>query len=198
VIWHSSRAARYQRELLNVKQFRCPSDPHPEQVLSYVVNGFSFPYFKQPGDNEDVEPGDDTGPANAQAPEVVFSRVSDLSVTVTIDVRNPDIPRIAKRTAVSPFETQPASKIYLTEANKKTPLPGDRNWGVFHDIFVFRHLPFASVDARISNDRRHPGGVTAMFFDGHADVLKFNEIDSGFPRRFDDRLRMFTAFRQDD
>ena len=53
-------------------------------------------------------------------------------------------------------------------------------------------IPFG-VAPRIANDQRHPTGINAMFFDGHARAMALEEMDIGWPNAIVDRLRWFTV-----
>ncbi|MCA9244189.1 MAG: hypothetical protein KDA32_09555, partial [Phycisphaerales bacterium] len=87
---------------------------------------------------------------------------------------------------------RPSTLIFLTEAH--TSLPSD-TLGL-HDVMLANQLPFGSFP-RIASDRRHPRGITALFFDGHADVMPLNELDAGWPTTLDLRLRYLTTFVED-
>jgi prepilin-type N-terminal cleavage/methylation domain-containing protein/prepilin-type processing-associated H-X9-DG protein len=62
-------------------------------------------------------------------------------------------------------------------------------------IFVGGHLPYAK-SPRIDNDldsgevkKRHPGGATLAFFDGHAEAMSYRKIDPGSEKPLSIRLR---------
>jgi len=81
----------------------------------------------------------------------------------------------------------PARIIYVTEAH------ANLRWDEFryHHIFLTSQLPFGSLP-RIAADQRHPGGITALFFDAHAQVMPLQSVDVGWPNSLGLRLRWFT------
>ncbi len=82
---------------------------------------------------------------------------------------------------------QPAQTIYVTEAHKSL------YWDdyTFHHFFLTSQLPFGSRP-RIASDQRHPGGINALFFDGHAKTLRLKTVDPGWPNSLGLRLGLFT------
>ena len=78
--------------------------------------------------------------------------------------------------------------IYLTEAHAKLPT----NSGQYHDLFYSSQLPLASYP-RIANDKRHPSGINALFFDTHVERMPLEHMDVGWPSPRVDRLRWFTT-----
>ena len=176
------RAAMREAALL-----QCPSFPQPEQTLDYVVNAYGDPYQRRGSENGNEDTGD--GPISALHIRAAFTKMDDMSANILVDGGTLGI----SRTALPPNMLQPTNRIYIAEAHANMPLPSDSAWAQLTDLFVFSHLPFAS-QPRINNDRRHPGGVAALFFDGHADVVGFKKIDPGFGRPLEDRMRLFTNF----
>ena len=96
-----------------------------------------------------------------------------------------------------PAEANPAKLIYLTESHVSLP------WGCaqmdllslgirFHTFFLTIQLPFAGTP-RIANDQRHPIGINALFFDGHAETMELERLDVGYPHPIGQRLRYFTV-----
>ncbi len=82
---------------------------------------------------------------------------------------------------------QPAHTIYVTEAHISMP------WDdfAFHHFFLTSQLPFGQYP-RIANDQRHPGGINALFFDGHAATMSLKKMDPGWPSSLGLRLSWFT------
>jgi prepilin-type N-terminal cleavage/methylation domain-containing protein/prepilin-type processing-associated H-X9-DG protein len=154
----------------------CPAYPKAEQPRDYVVNAFPNPYPLGPLDEVGAPTG--PGPVSNGGGRIEFTKRSELR------------------------RLQPAEIIYLTEAHELMPLPDDvlprgqrtGTWGQFHDLFLARHTALGA-DPRINNDRRHPGGTTALFFDGHAEPMRLGRLDPGPGTPFDQRLRWFTEFR---
>ncbi len=88
-----------------------------------------------------------------------------------------------------------ADYIYITEVNSsviENNLTSTEGYNFrFHHFFTGSHLPYAGTP-RIASDKRHSGGLNALFFDGHADTLSPNEIDPGWPNSLALRLRWFS------
>jgi prepilin-type N-terminal cleavage/methylation domain-containing protein/prepilin-type processing-associated H-X9-DG protein len=81
-----------------------------------------------------------------------------------------------------------ARVIFTTEAHKNLPTTDLQ----FHDLFMAHQLPFGSFP-RIANDLRHPNGINASFFDGHAERMNLHNLDAGWPKPAGERLRYFTT-----
>ncbi len=60
----------------------------------------------------------------------------------------------------------------------------------YHDLFFTSQLPLAPVP-RIANDKRHPGGINSLFFDGHAATMSIRKLDAGWPENIGVRMRWF-------
>ncbi len=161
----ANRRRRLMRACEKNTLLQCPSFPVPEQVLDYVVNAFEMPLEITAAQNVGTQPGDET--TNAGRNGVEFTRTDEIALF------------------------RPAERIHITEAHASMPtLPRD-GWGQYNDVFQDDHTSFGA-NPRVSNDQRHPGGVNAVFFDGHAKTLSFSQIDAGYPRTVDIRLRWFT------
>lgn len=164
-LWDAGNRGPLEEACARTKSLQCPRFPAEDQVLDYVVNGFPIPYTYRNRDNPGTTTGD--GPENAGRSGEPFSRLADLAF-----FRQSDI-------------------IYITEAHFRMPRPTRANWGVYHDVFSPKHLPFA-VEPRVSNDDRHPGGLTSVFFDGHASIMRMTRVDPGYPRSIAERVRWWT------
>src|SRR5262249_29752308 len=140
--------------------------PQDEQPLDYVVNSFMIPFPLAAGEQMDPTTGD--GPIGSADP-----RRSEFS----------NLGRLGR--------VSPASLIYLTEAHANMPLPGNANWAVQTDIFNPEQMARARRP-RISNEGRHPRGITATFFDSHAGMLRAAMVDPGPGYSIYDRIRRFT------
>ncbi len=82
---------------------------------------------------------------------------------------------------------QPARTIYVTEAHASLLWDEFR----YHHFFIASQLPFGP-NPRIASDQRHPGGINALFFDGHAKTLSLKTVDPGWPNSLGIRLSLFT------
>ncbi len=78
--------------------------------------------------------------------------------------------------------------IYVTEAHRSLYWSEYR----FHHFFLTSQLPFGELP-RIANDQRHPGGINALFFDGHGKTMALRLVDPGWPKPLGIRLRWFTV-----
>lgn len=71
------------------------------------------------------------------------------------------------------------------------PLPSTRDFAAMANLILLDHLPLAGFP-RVANDQRHPRGITAMFYDGHAGIQQPNQLDPGAGYSLHDRMRKFT------
>jgi prepilin-type processing-associated H-X9-DG protein/prepilin-type N-terminal cleavage/methylation domain-containing protein len=170
--------------LRKIPQLQCPdypplAEPKPAQELTnpvdYVASAFPIPYLQSSivadsaGDLEWDEEG-----------EFVGESVRGYHPTSKLD-------RLAGR-------ANPAGIIYVTEAH--TSLTWTREGPRFHHVFLASQLPFGGRP-RMANDQRHPGGINALFFDGHAENMDLHYMDPGWPNPLDRRLRWFTIMPDD-
>lgn len=165
---------RYIGRCRRTVQFQCPDFPfddqderREQQFLDYAVNAFPFPYTQRNVDS-DLDGGGQGGDGSdggdqGNADRTTFFKTDKL-------LRRP-----------------PADVIFLIEAHADLPT---RDLSL-HDLFFTSQLPFGG-GPRMANDQRHPGGVNALFFDGHADTMRLNRLDPGWPRSLAERLRWFT------
>lgn len=102
-----------------------------------------------------------------------------------------------------PVEAQPSTKILACEIDRTVPWGealGGAGGSAFHGLafysfFLESHLPWGG-SPRIDNDKRHPGGLNALFFDGHVKTMTVEKLDPN-PESDDreiriERLRWFT------
>ena len=146
-------------------QLQCPRFPKKKQVLDYVVNAFPLPYTER-NVRQDEEGGGETG--NQSRSESRYDNVQFFKLTDFGDAN-------------------PAALIYVTEAHKSLKVRDP----TLHDVFFTSQLPFGAFP-RIANDLRHPGGINALFFDGHAETMPHHRMDIGWSNPIGQRLRWFT------
>jgi len=176
-LWGSGlNQKRLQKAFPTVPFYQCPDFPRPRQSLDYVSSAFSIPYGQAAAELDDVG----TDPK----PDAAYQGVSNpvLQQFYIQASRRFDIAAVVN----------PAQIIYVTEAHISLPPNDDERTFRFHHFFLGSQLPFA-LYPRIANDQRHPGGINAMFFDSHAEVMPLRQIDSGWPNSLGDRLRYFTV-----
>lgn len=159
-----------------LKPFQCPSfPPHEldpnEQSIDYVVSAFALPYT-QNNVNSDAAGGGQPG-------EDYMGSTNQGGVDYEIYYRLDRFTGLAN----------PSRMIYLTEAHRKLPV----NTLVYHDLYYTSQLPLGA-HPRVASDQRHPRGITALFFDGHAVAAPIREIDSGWPTTIAQRLSKFTFY----
>jgi len=172
------------RIFLTVEQLQCPDFPttpaRPNQwaaedmPLDYVASAMPIPYHR---DNFDYDMGEaelEWQPDGEQGPVYV----GDTAYVEASKLEN------------FPPGTSPASIIYVTEGHTSLPTRGYST--LFHHFFICEQLPFGGRP-RIANDQRHPGGINALFFDGHSQTMELHQIDVGYPNLLDKRLKWFTV-----
>ncbi len=153
--------------------FQCPSFPNPDQTLDYVVNAYLFPLPATIADDPGQQTDDGPDPQNT----------------------GPGQSHEATATPITHIDSRPAGRyIYITEAHAQMPT-SQQWWGRLHDVFLPWNLPFGN-HPRIANDQRHPGGLNALYFDGHVRTLPLHSLDDGWPRDVSLRIQRFT--RVDD
>jgi len=162
-IYRSWNELEYLRIIGSTLALQCPDFPNPDQPLDFVVNAFRSPY---PHTTDDGGGQHGSGPM-AEAP------ISDVT-NIVYDRLNR-------------LRGSPARWIYITEAHKDLPTT---TVGL-SDLFYTHQLPLGSFP-RIADDLRHPGGINALFFDGHVDRMSHKLMDAGWPNNRAMRLRFFT------
>jgi len=204
-LWHGPPQAGKDKRRMHeicreIPQYHCPDYPHE-------MNG--PPKFQaQPVDSEN----DSTNPFDycVSAMPIPYTQKNidfDLGGNLEWNVNEGEYVPVstnatdyieASKIEKMPTSANPADLIYLTEAHVGLPWAttgaGVQYGGSirFHTFFSTIHLPFAG-EPRIANDQRHPAGINAAFFDGHAKNLSFMEIDCGYGNPIGKRLRHFTV-----
>lgn len=165
-LWQPTGQTDLIKILKDIPQFQCPTHPTPNQSNDYVASAMTKPYLKTTA-QWDHDPGyseEDSGEWRGETPigYLSFFRMSDLDKA----------------------KASPARFVYVTEGHKSLAIDELR----FHHFFRSSQLPFASRP-RISNDRRHPGGINSLFYDGHAENINLRSFDVGWPNTVGTRLR---------
>ncbi len=187
--WQNPHGNRWWRVLLRVlatvPQFQCPSYPAVDideddqwallgdgSPMDYVSSAMPIPYTMKNVlfDEQWLEwnpEGSSEGVPSDQADYVDASKLEDIPPGVSA-----------------------GSLIYVTESN--TTLEWRSDATRFHHFFLGQHLPF-TAKPRVGNDQRHPGGLNALFFDGHVKVMDLHALDTGWPNPVSERMRWFTV-----
>lgn len=174
--WWSPRVdpgpTRFYKLMGTIKQLQCPDHPNPDYKYDYVSSAFSIPYSPD-AINYDVSGGGFDEDGSGWQSESLTSAYRGF-------YKLSDFPR----------EAQPAKLLNVSEAHASfvDGAPDTR----FHTFFLTSQLPFGQYP-RIASDRRHPGGLANLFFDGHATVLALTNMDSGYGTSLGLRLRYFTV-----
>ncbi len=163
-IWQ--RRQEFIRACRRTDQLQCPEFPKQKQVLDYVVSAFPLPYTERniASDREGGGESGEGGHAEGNYDVVQFFRLTEFG------------------------SANPARLIYITEAHES--LEHRDHW--LHDLFFTSQLPFGAFP-RVASDARHPGGLNALFFDGHAETMDHLRADAGWPNPLSRRLRWFTT-----
>lgn len=179
-VHHQQRQLR--KILSEFKQLQCPDYPTEahefdsfeqaasiiaNQYLTYVASAIPIPYTVN-SIGYDAAGGGQNGDAfsGVSAP-VDYEETTKLSKIV--------------------LAANPGEIIYVTEGH----ISLRHNDYRFHHFFLTSQLPFGAFP-RIASDRRHPGGITELFFDGHATVMRNEKMDAGYGNSLGIRLRWLT------
>ncbi len=165
-LWNPNNQTKFREECAKVKQFQCSAHPIPAQYLDYVVNSFPFPYTQR-NINSDVSGG---GPAGKNYRS---EGNYDNEEWFILD-------RLAKMRI--------SELIYITEGHASLPTTSY----IWHNLFFTSQLP-RGLYPRVASERRHPGGLNSLFFDGHAETMTHSRMDSGYGTTLGMRLRWFTT-----
>ncbi|MBU0637341.1 MAG: prepilin-type N-terminal cleavage/methylation domain-containing protein [Planctomycetes bacterium] len=163
-LWTKKRG--FRKACRQTPLLQCPDFPVPEQLLDYVVSAFPLPYTEWNA-QRDKEGGGQTGDearSEGSYDNIDFFRLTEFG------------------------QASPARLIYITEAHASL----EPDAFTLHDVFFTSQLPFGAFP-RIANDARHPAGINALFFDGHAQAMPHIRMDSGWPNVIGHRLQWFTV-----
>lgn len=168
-LYRNRRSFNLITALRQTPTFQCPSFPVVDQQLDYVVSAFVLPYTLR----------------NIRA-DFGARRGHGSSFSQTQGQNNFDYAKFSKLSDFS--RHSPSRFIIYTEAHSSLLT---NNLG-FHDTWATSQLPWGAFP-RMSDDKRHPGGINAAFFDGSARTMGFTVIDVGWPEKQQFRLKWFTV-----
>jgi prepilin-type N-terminal cleavage/methylation domain-containing protein/prepilin-type processing-associated H-X9-DG protein len=167
-------------------QFQCPDYPTEDKpqtigtatgagtsVMDYVASALPIPYTRH---NVEAD-GDASLPPGQEYLGVGIGTVDYISSSKLDDLA---------------LVKNPAETIYVTESHVSLRWDDYR----FHHFFLTSHLPFGH-HPRIASDLRHPGGIDALFFDGHAETMYPVKVDAGWGNSVGIRLRWFSKLADD-
>ncbi len=158
-----------------IPQYQCPDHPTPWNPFDYVSSAFAYPYTKAAAD-VDVAGGGWAGEEWQGVGVGTVPYIAEFNMNEWPDKYAPS--RFILATEAH------ASLAHETETDEK----GD--WVRYHSVFLTSQLPFG-LYPRIASDRRHPGGINALFFDGSARNMPLSSIDPGYGQSIGIRLRWF-------
>lgn len=165
-LWLDRDQESMKKACADTPQFQCPSHPVPEQTLDYVVNAFKIPYTQRNATYD--RSGEKWRPNGRPQGQAVLDMTFFHRITSFLDL-------------------SPGRLIYVTEGHQQL----DTATLYLHDTFYTSQMPFGAFP-RVANDKRHPGGITNLFFDGHATPMTLTKIDASWPHPLGIRLTYFT------
>ena len=185
--WRGMRAKELNAMLRETVKLQCPDypvgvfqrkiDQRETNPVDYVSSAMPVPYTQEnlayDEGHLEWDPDDDKYQGVPYGADVIYAETARLE----------DFPA----------EANPAAIIYVTEAHISLPWQSGPR---LHHFFLAQQLPFAERP-RIANDRRHPGGINALFFGGNARSMDHHEMDPGWPNPISKRLKWFTALPRD-
>lgn len=167
-LWRPTNQTQLIEILRVIPQFQCPEHPDGRSVLDYVSSAMPIHYTRR---NINADRAGSSGPPGDQ-----YQGETPPDYVGTW------------RPSKIPAGTSLSSLIHVTEGHHSLPVNELR----FHHFFYTSQLPFGRFP-RTANDRRHPGGLTALFYDGHAVAMRHEKMDVGWPNDISLRLQWFTT-----
>lgn len=173
-LWNPAVMRPVRDFVKQVKQFQCPDHPYPWNPFDYVSNAFPLPYTVADidydvaggGFNGDKYRGQDA-PDYAEMFKIDELTKAGLSASRYIFVSE--------------------SHISLASETEMGEIGGELR---YHSVFLTSQMPFG-VYPRIANDRRHPGGINNLFWDGSGHTLSVASLDTGYGTSIGLRIRWF-------
>jgi len=138
------------------------------QLLDYTASAMPIPF---PRDNVEYDLGSQGQPGDWEGVQVGAVEYVETSKLSEIDLYKSG-----------------SEVVYVTEAHNSL------KWSdfAFHHFFLAQHLS-TGTRPRMAADERHPGGVTGLFFDGHADAKPPRVWSPGWPCPLGFQLRWFSV-----
>ncbi len=179
-MWNPTGPQIALRDMLRrVPQFQCPDHPVTWNPLDYVSNAFPIPYTDADA-VYDVAGGGFAGDSYRGEPA-------------------PDYAEMFKLDELAKAGFSPSRFIFVTEPHISlaSEVPKDETGTEirYHSCFVTSQLPFG-LYPRVASDRRHPGGLNNLFWDGSGHTLSLNSMDAGYGNTLGMRLRWFTTYKE--
>lgn len=170
-LWRPNRQAALIDIIKNIKPLQCPDHPVPTQPLDYVASAFPMPY---PEKSMSQDAGGGGADGDEYRGEYIDERIQYVS--------------FFKLEHLGAAKVSSARLAMVTEGHSSLETNDIR----FHHMFFTSQLPFGAYP-RIANDQRHPGGINALFYDGHSETVGLRKFDSGWPNTLGHRLRYMTV-----
>lgn len=175
-LWTARVKTTMVKMLRTVAQFQCPDHPVPWNPFDYISNAYAIPYTVANIDY-DVAGGGYAG--DEYQGEIA-----------------PDYNEVYQINQVTQRGLSPSRFILATEVHTSLAAASEADEKGeeirFHSTFLTSQLPFG-LYPRVASDRRHPGGLASVFWDGSGQTLALTRMDAGFGKSLGLRLRYFTV-----
>lgn len=163
----------------NNKLLNCPDHPEPLSPLDYVANAAGIPYTTAAINGDAAGGGQNGDQFQGENPPTKNDYIAEFRID-TLDRAGGG--GLAGRLVLA------------TEGHRSLPASLTASMR-YHHFFFTSQLPFGQYP-RIANDQRHPGGINAMFFDGHSATIPLRQFDVGWGNSLGRRLRYVTVVPQ--